>query len=431
MGKEMNQEFRRIQKISGELYLPGDKSISHRALLFSAMARGISAIENLADGDDVNSTISCLESIGAEIERVGRSVKIKGRGFRNFRKPNRELNAGNSGTTSRLLAGLLAAQNFDSIIIGDDSLSKRPMNRIVQPLKQMGANISSSAFGSLPLKIYPEKELKPIDFTLPVPSAQVKSSVIIAGLHPEGRTTVRDPFSTRDHTERILNLDCSNEGEERIIPVSKDDYPKASNYYIPSDISTASFFIVLALLTNGSELRLRNISLNPTRIGVIKVLQQMGGKILVENMKESNNEPFGDLIVSSSTLQNIHIEKNSIPSIIDEIPILSVAGLFANGIFQIRNAVELRFKESDRIKSLCSNFRQLGLDVNEFEDGFAVAGEIKNQFPMFESFSDHRIAMSFAVLSMLLEKGGRVNHFDCVNISNPNYLKQLYSISIT
>lgn len=427
----MIQEFRRIRKISGELHLPGDKSISHRALLFSAMARGISEIENLADGDDVNSTINCLESIGADIERVGRSAKIKGRGYKNFAIPDGELIAGNSGTTARLLAGLLAAQNFDSIIIGDESLSKRPMNRIVQPLKQMGANISTSELGTLPIKIFPVAELGPIDFTLPIPSAQVKSSVIIAGLHSESKTIVRDPFSTRDHTERMLNLDCRNEGGERIISFSKDDYPKTSNYFIPSDISTASFFIVLALLSNGSELRLKNISLNPTRIGVIKVLQMMGGKILFENMRESNNEPFGDIIVCSSSLQNIQLEKNIIPSIIDEIPILSIARLFANGTFQIRNAGELRFKESDRIKSLCYNFRLLGLDVNEFEDGFAVAGEMKERFPLFESFGDHRIAMSFAVLSMLLEKGGRVNHFDCVNISNPNFLKQLYSISIT
>src|SRR4030066_150070 len=282
----MVQEFNRIENVSGELNLPGDKSISHRVVIFSAMADGVSEITNLSDGEDVNSTITCMESIGAVIERAGRSAKVRGKGFKKFTKPSSMLNAGNSGTTTRLLSGLLAAQNFESIIIGDDSLSKRPMERVIQPLKLMGAGIESTDSGTLPIKIFPVKKLNPIDYQLPVASAQVKSAVLIAALHCDGITSVTDNYATRDHTERMLNL---------------------------------------------------------------KVLKEIGGDIEIQNEKESNGEPFGDIVVKSSKLKNAAIKNEIIPNIIDEIPILSVAGLFAEGSFQIQNAKELRKKESDRI----------------------------------------------------------------------------------
>ena len=428
----MIQEFNHIEKLNGELSLPGDKSISHRAVIFSAMADGVSEISNLSDGEDVNSTINCLEAIGTEIERVGRSAKVRGRGFKNFKKPSSPLNAGNSGTTARLISGLLAPQNFNSVIIGDDSLSKRPMDRVIHPLKLMGANIESTGNGTLPIKIFPPEKLMPIDYSLPVASAQVKSAVLIAALHCDVISSVTDKYQTRDHTERMLNLKTSflsgPGGKEKVIYSSKENYPRPSSYLVPSDISTASFFIVLTLLLKNSELKLADVSLNETRIGILKVLKQMGGDIEIQNEKESNGESFGDIIVRSSKLKNIGIKNEIIPNIIDEIPILSVAGLFADGTFQIQNAKELRKKESDRIKSLCYNYRLLGLIIDESPDGFTISGEIKNHLPIFESFDDHRIAMAFSVLSMLLKEGAKMNKFDCVSISNPNFISQLKKI---
>jgi len=424
----MIQEFNSIEKVRGQLNLPGDKSISHRAVIFSAMAKGVSEISNLSDGEDVKSTISCLEAMGAEIERVGRSAKVSGKGFKNFTESSSPLNAGNSGTTARLLSGLLAAQNFDSIIIGDDSLSKRPMERVVDPLKLMGANIETTEAKTLPAKIFHVKKLDSINYCLPVASAQVKSAVLLAALHCDGITSVTDQYQTRDHTERMLNLSTSIRGKEKIIHASRVNYPHPSSYSIPSDISTASFFIVLALLTKNSELKLIDVSLNETRIGILKVLKEMGGDIEILNEKESNGEIFGDILVKSSRLKNIQIQDSIIPSIIDEIPILSVAGLFAEGLFQIQNANELRKKESDRIKSICHNYVLLGLNVAETPDGFAISGEIKNRAQTFDSFDDHRIAMAFSILSMLLKDGGKIDKFECVSISNPNFISQLKRI---
>lgn len=424
----MVQEFNHVKKVNGELNLPGDKSISHRAVMFSAMAGGVSEIANLSDGDDVNSTMKCFEAMGIEIERVGRSVRVKGKGFNNFSKPKFDLDAGNSGTTARLISGFLAAQNFESTIIGDESLSKRPMGRVIQPLKLMGARIEPNINETLPIKIYPADELIPIEFQLPIASAQVKSAVLIAALHSDRISSVTDKFTTRDHTERMLNLKTLVHGNVKTIYSSRQNYPQPNTYFVPSDISTASFFIVLTLLLKSSELRLKNIGLNPTRIGILKILKEMGGNIILDNERESNHELIGDIIVRSSKLYNILIPAEIIPNIIDEIPILSVAGLFADGQFTVNNAKELRKKESDRINSLCQNYRILGLNVEEYDDGFSVTGEIKNNTPIFESFNDHRIAMAFSILSMLLEDGGKIDKFECVSISNPNFVTQLKQI---
>ncbi len=264
---------------------------------------------------------------------------------------------------------------------------------------------------------------------MPIPSAQVKSAVLIAGLHCEGITSVTDAFETRDHTERMLGLKTEASGKEKIIYSSVQNYPQPSKYFVPSDISTASFFIILTLLTKSSSLRLKNVSLNPSRIGILKVLKEMGGAIEIENEGQSINEPFGDIVVKSSILKNVQIESGIIPNIIDEIPILSVAGLLAEGEFEIKNAKELRKKESDRINSLCHNYRLLGLNIEEYDDGFSISGEVKNQFPIFNSFHDHRIAMAFAVLSMLLKDGAKIDNFECVAISNPNFMFQLKKIA--
>jgi 3-phosphoshikimate 1-carboxyvinyltransferase len=341
----------------------------------------------------------------------------------------KELDAGNSGTTTRLISGVLAAQDFQSVIIGDEFLSKRPMKRIIDPLTAMGAKIKASEKYTLPLIISPCEKLIPIDYELPVASAQVKSAVLLAGLHGNGTTSVIENLPSRDHTERMLGLKVETSGNKRIVYSSKENYPEAKEYFVPSDISTAAFFIVLTLLSKNSELRLKNVSLNETRTGILTVLRGMGGNIEICNMRESAGEPLGDIIVQSSELVNVEIDKALIPNIIDEIPILSVAGAFAEGVFNIRNASELRGKETDRISAVCSNMNNIGLNVQEFNDGFSINGNINVDSGQFESFHDHRIAMAFSVLSFLLKDGGKVNNFSCVNISNPDFISQIKNIA--
>jgi 3-phosphoshikimate 1-carboxyvinyltransferase len=423
----MKQYFKSVKKVIGELSLPGDKSISHRALIFSAMASGSSTIDNLSDGLDVNATLNCLKQLGTDISCIEKMTIVQGCGFKGFKKPGSPLNCQNSGTTARLLSGLLIAQKFSSNLTGDDSLSKRPMRRIIEPLERMGGMIHGSN-STLPLVISPSEKLSSIDYHLEIPSAQVKSAVLIAGLHIEDETIITEKFITRDHTEKMLGLDVQTSGEKVISKSSYKNYPQPNNYFIPGDISSASFLIVAALLTKDSELIIKNVSLNPTRTGIIQLLKKMGAKIHTVSKMESCNESYGDLMVSSSQLKNLFIGEEIIPSIIDEIPILAVAGAFAEGRFEIRNCKELRVKESDRIKSICYNLKLSGLTVEEYEDGFSFEGRLKNEAIIYESFSDHRIAMAFAVLSILNKKGGAVNAFECVNISNPGFLKQLHSV---
>ncbi len=425
----MRQSFNRIAEVKGELNLPGDKSISHRAVMFACLAGGISEIHNLSASEDVKSTINCFRQLGCSFSGTDKTLIVEGKGFKKFTRPQNELDAGNSGTTARLLTGILSAQDFTSTIIGDESLSKRPMERITEPLTKMGAVIETSETGTLPLRIFPSSGLNAIEYVLPVPSAQVKSAVLLAGLHLDEETKVIETVPSRNHTENMLNLKVNREGNGTVIYASSANYPLPQNYFVPSDISSAAFFIVLSLLTGASELILKNILLNETRSGILEVLRKMGGKISVENIRESNKEKYGDIIVKNSQLENVKIPGNIIPNIIDEIPVLSLAGLFAGGKFEIRNCKELRYKESDRIKALCENYKRLGVDVAEFDDGFELSGVPSVAKPVFDSFGDHRIAMTFAIASLLLEEGGEVENFECVKISNPGFLEQLKRVA--
>ncbi len=425
----MLQKFNKINKVEGTLELPGDKSISHRAVMFAGLAKGKSKIYNLSNGEDVKSTKKCFREMGIEINSSGDAVEISGSGLGRLRKPINFLDAGNSGTTTRLLSGILAAQNFNSTIIGDESLSKRPMKRIITPLTLMGAKIEATEDYTLPLKIFSVEKIHPIKYEMPVASAQVKSAILLAGLHCEESTSVVEKIPSRDHTEKMLGLKTETTAEGKISYVSKQNYPDPKEYFIPSDISTAAFFIVLTILAENSSLRIKNVSLNETRTGIITVLQKMGARIEIENKKNIAGEDLGDLNIFSSKLKNISFDDKIIPNIIDEIPILSVAGIFASGKFEIKNAGELRAKETDRIKSICHNLNLLGLYVHETENGFSFSGEIKNTQPIFDSFGDHRIAMAFGVLSLLIKNGGSVDNYECVNISNPDFLNQLKSIA--
>lgn len=425
----MIQFFSKIEKISGSLTLPGDKSISHRALIFSALANCESEITNLPQSDDIKSTINCLKQLGIKIKEKAGITKVYGKGFRGFVKPDKPLNAGNSGTTARLLSGILAAQDFDSVIEGDYSLSKRPMMRIIEPLNLMGARIYGTADNKIPLKFYPSDNLHSISYELPVPSAQVKSAILLAGLHSDKISKVIESYQTRDHTERMLGLDVEKHQMKSVISISKNNYPVPQKYFVPADISTSAFFILPALILKNSKITIKNISLNPTRTGLLHFLKKMGARITIEKAGASNNEPYGDITAFTSELKNMKISKEVIASIIDEIPILAIAGIFAEGDFEIRNAQELRVKESDRISALSYNLSLLGLNVEEFEDGFKVSGKIKNRKPVFKSFGDHRIAMSFGILSRLLDEGGKVDGFESVSVSNPGFIEQLKSIT--
>ncbi len=424
----MIKNFSKVKSVKGELNLTGDKSISHRAIIFSAMASGKSSIANLSQGHDVISTLVLMHNLGAGVLTKNRSVVINGVGYKGFETPSSELFCGNSGTTARLVSGLLAVQKFSSELVGDESLSKRPMKRVIEPLKKMGAKFITNESYTLPFNITPAKKIMNITYEMPVASAQVKSAILIAGLHLEDETEVIENERTRNHTELMLGLQVKTENEKIVSSSSLKYYPTANEYFVPGDISTSAFHIVLTLLTPDSELKINSVSLNPTRTGFIEVLRLMGADIKYEDIKYSSNEPYGNVIVKSSVLKNIIISSEIIPNIIDEIPILTIAGIFAEGDFEIRNAKELRVKESDRIKSLCYNLNLLGLEVEEFDDGFIVSGRIRKSFLTFESFKDHRIAMAFAILSMLSENGGEINDFECVNISNPKFEEQINSI---
>ncbi len=349
----MVQQFQKINSINGTLCLSGDKSISHRALIISSLAKGKSVINNLSNSEDVVSTINCLKNLGIKIDLSDEKIIVLGRGYKGFQQPTKSIDAGNSGTTARLLTAILAAQNFETVIIGDSSLSSRPMKRVIEPLTQMSAKIAANEESKLPLHISPTENLRYINYQMPIASAQVKSAILLAGLHLEAETTVIESIKTRNHTENLLDLKVVEKEGKIISSVSRTNYPEPKEYFIPGDISSAMFFIVLALLTKNTELIIRDVSLNPTRIECLNLLKQMGGKIQLEEKGVSNNEVYGDILVRSSELRNIKIERNIIPLIIDEIPALTIAGIFADGNYEIKGAAELRVKETDRIKAIC------------------------------------------------------------------------------
>ncbi|KUO59073.1 3-phosphoshikimate 1-carboxyvinyltransferase [bacterium BRH_c32] len=425
----MKQSFNKINKVEGELTFRGDKSISHRSVIFSALAHGKSLIKNISNSDDVASTIACFKELGVEFNYVEEYLEVIGRGINSFKAPSKQLDAGNSGTTARLLSGFLAAQNFDSELIGDESLSKRPMSRVANPLKLMGADITLSDNNYLPMKIG-KSSLNPIEYEMEIASAQIKSALLLAAIHLNNESKIIEKLSTRDHTERMLQLPTFYDSGKKIIHASLLNYPKNSIYNVPGDISSASFFIVLTLLSKNSELIIRNSSLNESRIGIIEVLQKMGGDITIVSQRSDMGEPLGDLLVRSSEhLSNIKLDEKIIPNIIDELPILSIVGIFASGDFEVRNAKELRVKETDRINAICRNMERAGIMVTEFEDGFRLSGPPIPQSNIFESYGDHRIAMSFAILGMLIENETTINDFESVSISNPLFLEQIKKIT--
>ncbi|MBN2105345.1 3-phosphoshikimate 1-carboxyvinyltransferase [bacterium] len=425
----MIQSIKRAKSFQGTVTVPGDKSISHRALMFGAMARGETRIANLAPGKDVQSTLQCIENLGISVEADDKGIHIRGAGLKGFHPPQSALNAGNSGTTMRLLAGILAAQPFTSMITGDASLSRRPMDRIIVPLSQMGAHIEAQPGGTAPLKIH-GKDLHPIHYHSSVASAQVKSCVLLAGLHTRGVTSVTEPAISRDHTERILrefgasvtqnDLTVSVEGPAQLqgIPIS-----------VPGDISAAAFFMIAACLVPDADIRIRDVGINPTRTGILSSLERMGCMINLNNKRKAGGEPVADLMIRSSRLRGSVIEGDIIPQLVDEIPVLAIAALFAEGTTRVKDAGELRVKETDRIAALEKNIRLMGGEIDTFDDGFSITGPQKLKGATLDSFGDHRIAMAFAVAGLLADGETIIRNAECAEISHPGFYHDLRVLS--
>ncbi|MCB0282023.1 MAG: 3-phosphoshikimate 1-carboxyvinyltransferase [Calditrichae bacterium] len=414
--------------ISGKIKLPGDKSISHRAALFSALRAGSSEFTNFNSNDDCTATLSCLSEMGIDHDISNGKLKVYGRDFWDWKPANKSLFAGNSGTTARLISGLLAAQKFATSLTGDESLTLRPMKRVIDPLTKMGALINSSN-GYLPLHFTPVKKLNGISYNLPMASAQVKSAILLAGLFSDGTTEIFESAQTRDHTERMLNLEITEDKGLRKIKSSGDHFIPDISMHIPGDFSSAAFFIAAALLIKGSSLLISDVSLNPTRTGLLTILEEMGADIQAE-LKHEIPEPIGDLEIKFNTLQNIKINDEIVPNIIDEIPILAIIASQSEGKFEIRNAKELRFKESDRIKTIVNNLENIGVNATEFDDGFSLNGPQKIKGGLVTTHGDHRIAMAFSIAGLFSEKEVHVDKPECASVSFPGFYKTLKSIII-
>lgn len=420
------------KSLRGEIGLPGDKSITHRAVLIGSISEGISEVENYCPGQDCNRTVEAMRQLGVEIVHRGGKLCVYGQGLRGLRESLRHLYAGNSGTLMRLLAGILAGQPFQSVLTGDQYLTRRPMGRIIEPLSRMGAKISGDNNQYPPLKIKGGR-LKPIWYQTPIASAQVKSAILLAGLYADGKTTVVEKAASRDHTERMLRA-CGAEIERQRtkegLQISVEGGPKLSgqNLAIPGDISSAAFFVVAASIVPGSEVAIKNVGLNPTRTGVLEVLRQMGADIQVEGQREQGEEPVGDLIVKSSALEAARVEGRIIPTLIDEIPVLAVAATQARGESVIKNAEDLRKKETDRISALVTNLRKMGAVVEELPDGMVIEGGHPLIGASVESFGDHRIAMALAVAALVAQGETIIDGWEWVFTSFPDFIEKLDSL---
>lgn len=413
--------------LSGEAFVPGDKSISHRALLLASIAEGESKIKGVSVSQDVQSTISCLRKLGVSIRRNKTNVTIQGKGREGLSQPKSVLNAANSGTTMRLMTGILSAQEFTSQIDGDESLRKRPMRRIIDPLEQMGAQIESHNYRA-PLKII-GRRLRAIDYASPVASAQVKSAIILAGLYARGITRVTERSASRDHTERMLGeFGVKAQYSMGGAGVRGPAHLKACDIDIPKDISAAAFFLVAACLIPDSEIEIKNVGINPTRIGILDALSSMGARIKRINEQMINNEPRADLVAKFSSLHATTLQGSIIPNIIDEIPILSIAATQANGTTIVRDAKELRIKESDRIKAIANNLKKMNAKVKESKDGLLITGPTELSGATIDSYGDHRIAMSFAIAGLIAKGETVIQNPDCVEISFPDFFETINEI---
>lgn len=410
-------------QLHGRCRVPGDKSISHRAIMLGALAEGETHILGFLQGEDTLATLAAFQAMGVEIQRHQDVVNIKGVGLHGLKKPDHELYLGNSGTSMRLLAGLLSAQPFDTVLTGDASLSKRPMRRVTDPLSQMGAKIVTTDKGTPPLQIFGGQQLQGIHYVMPIASAQVKSGILLAGLYASGTTCVTEPAPTRDHSERMLQgfgYEIQRHGAQ--ICLKGGGKLVGKNIDVPADISSAAFFLVGATISTNSELYIEHVGVNPTRTGILEILKLMGANIQILNERDIGGEPVADLIVKSSPLKGIQIPKELVPLAIDEFPAIFIAAACAEGDTVLTGAEELRVKESDRIQVMADGLQTLGINAQPTPDGMLIRGSEHFDGGQINSHGDHRIAMSFAMASLRAKNPIKIK--DCANVATsfPNFV---------
>lgn len=425
----MNAVIKPSGKLRGEITVPGDKSISHRSVMLGSIAKGDTRISGFLTGEDCLSTIDCFKKLGIDIEVNGTDVTVHGKGLKGLSAPAETLDVGNSGTTLRLMSGILSAQPFTTRLTGDSSIQKRPMGRVASPLGLMGAKITSeNEKMTAPLTIEGQR-LHGIDYTLPVASAQVKSALILAGLYADGETRITEPEATRDHTEIMLNYlgaDIRKEGDTIIVRPAAE--LTGRDITVPGDISSAAYFIAAALISKDSEVLIKNVGVNPTRTGIITAFKAMGGNIELTNERTVCGEPVADILVRSSRLHGVVIKGAIIPKLIDEIPVIAAAACYASGETVIADAAELRVKESDRIKTMAAELGRMGATVIQTDDGMIILGGIPLHGAVCESYNDHRVAMSVAVAALGAKGETQIKDCGCVDISFPGYFGALMSL---
>lgn len=434
----------KAKSFKGEFYPPPDKSLSHRAVIFSSLSKGKSRIRNFLTAEDTISTINAMRMLGIEITPfhppltkggmeggVTSELIINGKGLYGLKEPSDVINCRNSGTTMRLLSGVLSGNPFFSVLTGDESLRQRPMSRVIVPLRQMGAEIMARLEDKYPPISIRGRRLKAIKYTLPVASAQVKSAILLAGLYAEGETEIIEPFKSRDHTERILpSFGAKIMIQDLHIKIKGGTELEGLEIQVPGDFSSAAFFIVGALLVKDSEIIIKEVGVNPTRAGLLSVLKEMGGNIEISNMKYVSGEPLADIYCrGGQELKAIHITSDKVPALIDEFPVLCVAATHATGITTIRGAEELRVKESDRIKAMTTELRKMGAEIEEFEDGLSITGKKGLRGTVVESYKDHRIAMAISIAALIADGTTTISDFSSVNISFPGFLNILKKLT--
>lgn len=430
-------EFTKKHAYRGELSVPGDKSISHRGIMFGAISGGLTEVTNFLQGADCLSTISCFRQLGISIENDGSRVLVHGRGLHGLTPPKQVLDVGNSGTTLRLISGILAGQAFQSTLNGDASIRKRPMNRIFIPLAEMGARFqcwdagsfpdfhTKTSSGCAPFTIQ-GGSLKHIHYQSPVASAQVKSAILLAGLYGDGITKVTEPVLSRNHTELLLaGFGADILSTDTTAAIWPEPKLEGQAIHVPGDISSAAYFIALGLICNQGEILIRNVGVNPTRSGILQVVYAMGGKLSLLNERTVSGEPVADILVTSSSLHGTTVEGSIIPTLIDELPIIAVMAAFAEGTTVIRDAQELKVKESDRIATVTENLKAMGADITPTEDGMIIHGGNTLHGARIKTYGDHRIAMSFAIAGLNAEGTTTFDDENCVTVSYPSFYQDL------
>lgn len=422
-------KFSKSSPLKGELTVPGDKSISHRSVMLGAISQGTTSITNFLEGADCLSTIDCFRKMGIEIERKPEEILIHGKGLHGLHAPCDILDVGNSGTTVRLLSGILAGQTFQSTLTGDDSIQKRPMKRIITPLTAMGGEVESLRGNDcVPLKIQ-GRPLKAIHYNSPVSSAQVKSCVLLAGLYADGPVSVTEPYVSRNHSELMLrSFGAAVNAQDTTVTIEPEPVLTGQKVVVPGDISSAAYFIAAGLLVPGSELLIKNVGINPTRDGILRVCRQMGAQIQLLNQRKYCQEPTADLLVKYSPLQGTIIQGEIIPTLIDELPVIAVMAAFAQGPTIIKDAQELKVKESNRLDIIVHHLQAMGADVTPTEDGMIINGGKTLHGASLDSHLDHRIAMSFAVAGLAAEGETEILRENCVDISYPGFYTDLSSL---